>query len=73
MKSTKFVICIENDEYPGALEKRKLYPVLDDPAAAKVGLIKVIDESGEAYLYSIDMFIAATLDESAEATLCRLG
>ena len=45
MKKTRFVICIENLDYPASLEKRKLYEVLLDPD--KIEQIRVIDESGD--------------------------
>ena len=49
MKNTKFVICIENSDYPVSLEKRKIYEVLPDSDAAKTDQIRVIDESGEKH------------------------
>ena len=51
MKNPKFVICIDNSEYPASLEKRKLYEVLTDSNAAKIEQIRIIDESGDEYLY----------------------
>jgi hypothetical protein len=50
------VVCIDNDGYPASLEKRKIYVALPDPAAGKQGLIRVIDESGEDYLYPEALF-----------------
>jgi hypothetical protein len=50
------VVCIDNDGYPASLEKRKIYVALPDPAAGKRGLIRVIDESGEDYLYPESLF-----------------
>ena len=61
MKDSKFVICIENTKYPASLEKRKIYEVLPDAAAEKIGLIRVVDESGEDYLYPAACFIDANL------------
>ena len=46
-----FVVCIENEGYPTSLEKRKIYLALRDPTAEQHGLIRVVDESGEGYLY----------------------
>jgi hypothetical protein len=62
----RFVICIKNSGYLASLELRKLYEVLDDPEAEKDEMIRVIDESGEDYLYPSDMFVAAPLPESVE-------
>jgi hypothetical protein len=46
-----FAVCVRNDEYEGALELRKIYEVLEDPDAEPHDLVRVIDESGEDYLY----------------------
>jgi len=53
MRSTakQFVVCLENDGYEVSLERRKIYRVLPDVDAAKHRLVRVIDESGEDYLY----------------------
>jgi hypothetical protein len=50
-RSKHFVVCIENEGYPTSLEKRKIYLALRDPTAEQHGLIRVVDESGEGYLY----------------------
>jgi hypothetical protein len=47
----QLAVCIENTGYPTSLEKRKLYVVLRDAAAEKRNLIRIVDESGEDYLY----------------------
>jgi hypothetical protein len=47
----RLVVCIENDGYPASLERRKIYVALRDDAAGKHGLVRVIDESGDDYLY----------------------
>jgi hypothetical protein len=47
----RLVVCIDNEGYPASLELRKLYERLPDAEAEKDGLIRVIDESGEDYLY----------------------
>lgn len=49
---TKFVVCIENKNYPASLEFGKIYRVIEDEKAARHKMIRVIDESGEVYLYS---------------------
>jgi hypothetical protein len=52
----QLVVCIENDGYPASLEKRKIYVALRDPTAEKHDLLRVIDESGEGYLYPKNFF-----------------
>jgi hypothetical protein len=55
-QSKHFVVCINNEGYPSSLEKRKIYLALRDPAAEKHRLIRVVDESGEDYLYPKMLF-----------------
>jgi hypothetical protein len=69
MKSPKFVICLENTGYPASLEIRKIYQVVSDADAAKSGFLRVIDESGEDYLYPESFFIDAHLTKSVEDAL----
>lgn len=52
-----FVVCIKNDGHPASLEVRKLYQFLPDRSAAARGMIRVIDESGEDYLYPEEFFV----------------
>jgi len=63
---TRFVICVRNSGYLASLELRKLYEVLDDPEGEKDDMIRVVDESGEDYLYPADMFVAAPLPAAIE-------
>ena len=53
----KFAICIDNSSYPVSLELHKVYRVIPDDAAAKDGDLRVIDESGEDYLFSAQRFL----------------
>jgi len=69
MKNSKFVICIDNSDYSVALERRKIYEALPDADAAKTGLIRVVDESGEDYLYPASCFIDANLSKETQAAL----
>jgi len=59
----QFVICLKNKGYEVSLERRKVYPVLPDVRAAKHGLIRVVDESGEDYLYPRSFFAAIELPQ----------
>jgi hypothetical protein len=52
----QFVVCVDNASYEASLEKRKIYLVLPDPDAEALGLRRVIDESGEDYLYPSAFF-----------------
>lgn len=58
MKTTakKFVVCLKNKGYEVSLEPRKIYQVLPDPDAARHRQLRVIDESGDDYLYSAAYF-----------------
>ena len=56
LKTEGFAVCLRNRGYAASLEVRKLYPVVSDPDAAANDLIRVIDESGEDYLYPARLF-----------------
>jgi hypothetical protein len=71
MSQSKFVICIENQDYPVSLEKRKIYEVVPDPEAEEIGHIRVIDESGEDYLYPATCFIDAHLPKDVQAAIVK--
>jgi len=70
---THFVLCVRNDDYPASLELRKLYPVLEDAFAAEHDLLRVIDESGEDYLYPSDFFVHIELPRAVEKTLAKIA
>ena len=61
-----FVVCVKNEGYPASLELRKIYEVVPDAASAEHQLIRVIDESGEDYLYPADYFVPIELPKPAE-------
>jgi len=50
---TRFALCVDNTDYAASLIARKIYEVVPDPQAEKDDFIRVIDESGEDYLYSV--------------------
>ena len=54
----KFVICVKNDDYPASLEVRKVYCRIPDVGAKRHGQVRVVDESGEDYLYPEEYFVA---------------
>jgi len=64
MTTSKFVICTQNTGYEVALELRKLYQVLPDAGAKTHGQIRVVDESGEDYLYPSSFFAPIDLPDS---------
>ncbi|MGH8738018.1 MAG: hypothetical protein ACREVC_11730 [Burkholderiales bacterium] len=59
----RFAVCLKNKGYDVSLERRKIYQVLSDPQAAKHGLIRVVDESGEDYLYPQSFFAPIELPQ----------
>lgn len=68
---TRFVLCVENKDYPASLERRKVYQVLIDQQALKLGQIRVVDESGEDYLYPQEYFVPIKLPQAAERAVLR--
>ncbi len=64
----KFVLCLRTDDCVD-LEVRKVYPVLPDARAAKDGLLRVIDESGEDYLYPAEYFVPVEVPLAARRVL----
>lgn len=67
----RFAICIRNDDYPASLELRKVYPVLPDADAASDHMLRVIDESGEDYLYPDDFFVLVELPDAVRRAVLR--
>jgi hypothetical protein len=61
----KFLLCVSNESYPASLEVREVYRALPDPVAASRGFVRVIDESGEDYLYPADYFVPVELPRAA--------
>lgn len=58
------VICVKNDGCDVSLERRKLYVSIADPVAEKHGQLRIVDESGEDYLYPREFFVAVELPQS---------
>ena len=65
----QFVVCINNENYPASLELHKIYRVLPDDDAAIDGDLRVIDESGEDYLYPTSYFVPIQLPKMVEDSL----
>jgi hypothetical protein len=70
-KTAAYVLCVKNRGYPSALEVRKVYQVLPDPDAEERGLVRVIDESGEDYLYPAAFFVSITVPQRAARAFAR--
>jgi len=62
----EFVVCIRNEGYETSLELHKIYRALPDTSAERHQLLKVIDESGEDYLYPQDFFLPIELPKAVE-------
>ena len=70
--STKrFALCVDNSEYPVALELHKVYAVLPDARAAEDDFLRVVDESGEDYLYAARRFVLVELPQHVKRSWVR--
>ena len=70
-KRKRFVVCVRNTGYAASLELRKIYQALRDADAEAHGLVRVIDESGEDYLYPGKFFRSLDLPQAVESALRR--
>ena len=69
--SARFVVCVKNKNYPASLEVRKIYRSIPDASASAHRLVRVIDESGEDYLYPADYFVSLELPSGVKKVLVR--
>lgn len=67
--NTHYVICIDNSDYPASLALHRIYRVLPDEDAARDGDLRVIDESGEDYLYPASCFVPVEVPDEVEPLL----
>ncbi|MDP9120395.1 MAG: hypothetical protein M3O15_03360 [Acidobacteriota bacterium] len=65
MSGKAFFLCIHNGGYAASLEPRKVYRAMSDPGAEEHGLVRVIDESGEDYLFPAKLFVPITVPRAA--------
>ena len=65
----RFAVCVNNVEYPASLELHKIYRVLPDEDAAVDGDFRVVDESGEDYLYPAEYFVMVELPQEVKESL----
>jgi hypothetical protein len=62
-QAKQLVVCVSNEGYPASLERRKIYVALADPDAGKHGLLRIVDESGDDYLYPKALFRSIALPQ----------
>ena len=63
-KSPQFVVCLRNDGYEASLEPRKLYQTISDKDAESHKMLRVVDESGEDYLFPASLFSPISLPQT---------
>jgi hypothetical protein len=73
MKQISFAICIKNEGYEASLEFRKIYDVLQDKEAESHGLMRVVDESGDDYLFPKDYFAPIELPSPIRTQISNPG
>ncbi len=66
IRKSHYVACVSNRGYPAELVTRRIYCCVSDPDAEKRGLLRVIDESGEDYLFPAGLFAAIDLPQAVE-------
>ena len=66
-----FAVCVDNNGYEASLERNKIYVVVSDKDAEKDGDLRVVDESGEDYLFSADRFVAIDVPAAVKASLLK--
>ena len=71
-KNPDFVVCLKNDGYAASLEVHKIYRILSDPEAEKDGDLRIVDESGEDYLYHKDHFVFVDFPKAVKKKLLSL-
>jgi hypothetical protein len=68
-----YVVCIDNSSYPASLELHKIYQRLSDSQAEADGFLRIIDESGEDYLYPARRFVPIQVPEAVEKSFQSVG
>jgi hypothetical protein len=66
-----FAVCVRNEGYEASLERNKIYAVLPDHEAERDGDVRVVDESGEDYLFAADRFVAIEVPSAVRASLLK--
>jgi hypothetical protein len=70
-ESVRFAVRVDNDGYPASLELHKIHRVLPDEGAISDGDLRVVDESGEDYLYPAERFVLLELPQAIEKSLLQ--
>ncbi|CAN5836096.1 hypothetical protein BH23ACT11_BH23ACT11_27330 [soil metagenome] len=70
-ENIRFAVCVNNAEYPASLELHKIYRVLYDEDTEAEDDLRIVDESGEDYLYSADYFVLLELPQAVEKSLLQ--
>ena len=73
MSEPKFVVCLNNEGFAASLEIGKLYQIIPDEEAEKIGGFRVVDEDGEDYLYDADMFCPLQVPPIVAQTLISVS
>jgi hypothetical protein len=69
----QYVLCVKHRGYAASLQRRKVYRRLNDARASKHGLIRVVDESGQDYLYPSNYFVSIAVPKTARRALATHG
>jgi hypothetical protein len=67
----RFAVCVRNEGYEASLERNKIYVVLPDPDVESEGDVRVVDESGEDYLYPANWFVALDVPDAVKVSLLK--
>lgn len=67
----RFAVCVRNKGYEASLERNKLYVVLPDRDAEDDGDVRIVDESGEDYLYPAEWFVAVEVPKAVRTSLLK--
>jgi hypothetical protein len=67
----RFVVCVRNDGYEASLERNKIYTVLPDADAERDGDLRIVDESGEDYLFAADRFVAIEVPAAVRTSILK--
>ena len=71
--SPRFAVCIDNTDYPASLERHKIYQVIPDESSEADGDIRIIDESGEDYIYASSRFVLIDVPDVLKTSLLQVS
>lgn len=69
----KFVVCVRNKGYKSSLVIRKVYRAIPDAAPRAKGLLRVVDESGEDYLFPAEYFVSVSVSKQDKEVIAKAG